>query len=406
MDVIKIAEGLQEQMVRDRRALHRIPEFGFELPLTSEYVKNRLREMGIEPKDCGVLDEATAERFASAGFPKQSRATGVTATIGQGEPCILLRADMDALPMPETLETDYKSQHEGLMHSCGHDGHTAMLLGAAKILKDREKELKGTVKLCFQIGEEWGYGSKLMIDDGLLENPKVDAAFALHVAPDENVGEIKYTEGVTSSSFDTYNMTIQGQGGHSSMPQKCVDPIFIANQLYNALNLLPGREVDPAANVSFVVGAVNAGTAANIIPDTAGMKFGMRTYDVEARNHLKQRIPQLMDGIVNMWRGSYEVVEFNTPSTFNNRELVLEVLPFVKEVVGEENVREFAGVPASEDFGHISEKVPGAYMMIGAGKPGNYPVHNPNMVLDESVFPLGAALHAHVAMEWLKKQHK
>lgn len=406
MDVMKLAEQLQDVMVKDRRELHKIPEFGFELPKTQAYVMKRLKEIGLDPKPCGILSKETADAYQIAGFPKQDRATGVVATVGQGEPCILLRADMDALPMPETNDVEYKSQHEGMMHSCGHDGHTAMLLGAAQIFKDHEDELKGTVKLMFQSGEEWGYGSQLMIDDGLLENPKVDAAFAMHVATDQLPGKIQYTTGITSSSFDSYILDIRGQGGHSSMPHKCIDPNLIAGQIYQALNILPGRETDPAASVSLVVGGLNGGTASNVIPDTANLAFGMRTYDKASRDHLKKRIPEIVDYTTKMWRGEYDLYPFNCPSTYNDEEMMSEVLPYIAEMAGEENIETFPGMPASEDFGHVSEEVPGAYIMLGAGGPDNYPVHNPNMKLDESVFTLGAAIHVNVAMKWLENHQK
>ncbi len=396
------AQAIAETLVEDRRALHKIPEIGFEIPKTAAYVKERLTQLGIEHRDCGRLDEETMNHYVAAGFPRQEKATGIVATIGHGKPCILLRADMDALPMPETNDVEYRSTHEGRMHSCGHDAHTAMLLGAAKILNEQEASLKGTVKLMFQIGEEWGYGARLMIDDGLLENPTVDAAFAIHVEPDEDVGIVHYAKHVTSSSFDSYILNIQGKGGHSSMPEKCIDPVLIANQVTSALNILPGRETNPASLISFTVGSVQGGTASNIIPDTAKMQFGMRTYDPEGRDHLKERIPEIVDHTVKMWRGDYELLSFNTPSTANDPALVEELLPFIGEVVGEDHLVEFSGVPASEDFGHVSEAVPGCYVMLGAGKKGAYPVHNPNMVLDESTLPLGAAIHANVAMKWLE----
>lgn len=403
MDLLKEVSLIEEQIIKDRRELHKIPEVGFYTPKTAQYVKKRLDEIGISYKDCGKVPAEITEKYAKAGFSRQDMTSGIVATIGSGSPCILLRADMDGLPMPEPKKYEFSSTHEGAMHACGHDSHTAMLLGAAQILKKYENELKGTVKLMFQTGEEWGYGSKLMIDDGLLENPKVDAAFAIHAITDQETNTIGYSKGVVSSSFDSYMVNIQGKGAHSSMPQKGIDPNMIAAQLYTQLNLLFGREVDPASNVSFVVGKINGGYAPNIIPDTANIAFGTRTFDLEARKHIVKRIPEFIDHVVKMWRGNYDYISFHTPSTYNNSDLVDTLLPSIKEVMGEKNVIENNGISASEDFGYVSEIVPGMFVTLGMGKEGNATVHNPDMELDESAFKYGAALHVKVALDYLNK---
>src|SRR5699024_6624897 len=226
------AKKYEQQIIKDRRHLHQYPEIGFDLPNTQKYIQQRLEEIGIEYEQCGVLPDEISKKYAKAGFGEQHHCTGIVATIGQGSPCVLLRADMDALPILEEVESDFKSKYEGLMHACGHDSHVAMLLGAAQLLKDHESELKGTVKLFFQPGEEWGYGSKLMIDDGALENPKVDAAFGIHIMPDQEAGTLSVTEGTLTQAMDTYVVDIEGYGGHSSQPHKTIDANMIMNQLY------------------------------------------------------------------------------------------------------------------------------------------------------------------------------
>ena len=396
------AKALQDQIVADRRYLHQIPEVGMELYESAAYIEKRLAEMGIESHRCGVLSEEFQKKYAGLGYPDMKTSTGVVATIGSGSPCILLRADFGALPMEEVNDLPFCSKRKA-SHMCGHDTHAAMLLGAAKLLKDHESELKGTVKLMFQPGEELGAGSKTMIDDGLLENPKVDAAFAMHIFSTTEVGKVTYCTGVTSASLDTFSLTIQGKGGHTSTPHLSIDPLMIANQIYTAANLLMTREVDPKATATLSAGVLKAGSAANILPDTALLQMGMRTYDNEARAHILERLPQLIDHYVKAWRGDYELVTFNCPCTYTDETVSSELLPAVAEIVGEENIEKTSAMAGTEDFSYVAEKVPSMFICLGAGGPDQYPHHNPRMVLDESVFFKGAAIHANCAMEWLNK---
>lgn len=405
-NVFEDSKKYEEQIIKDRRYLHQHPELGFDLPNTQKYIQQRLDEMGITHKQCGVVPPEVTEKYAIAGFGRQEKCTGVVATIGQGAPCILLRADMDALPIQEEVESEFKSTKPGLMHACGHDSHVAMLLGAAQILKDREAELKGTVKLLFQPGEEWGYGSKLMIDDGLLQNPKVDAAFGIHIMPDQEAGTLSVHKGTISQAMDTYIVNIQGSGGHSSQPHKTIDANMIMNQLYTSLNLLMTREADPSQSVTFSVGAMSGGVVTNVIPDKAVLQGNMRSYHQETRDHLCKRIPEMIDHTVKAWRGDYSTIEFHTPTTYNNPEFIDEITPFLEEVVGAENVVDYGLLGGSEDFSYISQEVPSAFVVLGTGKEGEAPVHNPRMHQNEDIFKYGAALHANVAIEWLKNQHK
>ena len=375
------AKAIQDQIVADRRYLHQIPEVGMDLPESAAYIEKRLSEMGIPSHRCGVMPDEIRKKYVAMGFPDMAASTGVVATIGSGSPCILLRADFDALP------------------------------------KDHESELKGTVKLMFQPGEEMGYGSKTMIDDGLLENPKVDAAFALHIFSTTPVGEVTYCTGVTSSSLDSFIVNIQGKGGHSSTPQLSIDPLMIANQIYTAANMLMTREVDPKATATLSAGVLRSGTAVNILPDTATLQMGMRTYDKEARAHILERLPQIIDHYVKAWRGDYELVTFNCPCTYTDDTVSHELLPAIAEIVGEENISNTGPMAGTEDFSYVAEAVPSMFICLGeavpsmficlgAGGPDQYPHHNPRMVLDESVFFQGAAIHANCAMEWLNRHGK
>ena len=396
------AARIEEHIIAWRRHMHAHPEKGFDLPATQAYVAEELARMGIEARPCGgPIPLEVVEKYERAGFGRMEQATGLVATIGQGSPCILLRADYDALPLTELADVPFKSTCEGLMHACGHDSHAAMLLGAAKILKEHEAELKGTVKLMFQPGEEMGCGSKLMIDDGLLENPHVDAAFALHVMPDLERGRFFFAPDVASASMDTFIIQVQGKGGHSSMPNQTIDASMIATQLYTQLNLLMTREADPRSMVTFSIGAVQAGTVTNIIPDSAVLQGNMRTLSKADRDHLVERIPEMIDGIVRAWRGSYHLDFFSTPTTMNDPAFIGEVTPSLADVVGEDNVVRWQPLSGTEDFSYVSQAVPSLFMQMGTG--GAYPVHNPHMTLDESLFKLGCAAHVSVAMDWLAR---
>lgn len=404
-ELLEEAKGLQEQIVADRRYLHQIPEVGMDLPESAAYIEKRLSEMGIPSRRCGIMEESVRQKYIKMGFPDMRASTGVVATIGSGSPCILLRADFDALPMEEINDLPFCSKRNA-SHMCGHDTHAAMLLGAAKLLKDHESELKGTVKLMFQPGEEMGYGSKTMIDDGLLENPKVDAAMAIHIFSTTPVGQVTYCSGVASSSLDTFAIHIQGKGGHSSTPNLCVDPIMIATQIYTALNMLMTREISPQAVATLSGGVMRSGTAVNIIPDTADLQIGLRTYDVEARKHVLERLPEIVDAYAKAWHGQYEITMFNCPCTYTDETVTKELLESVAEMVGEENIQKMPPMAGTEDFSYVAEEVPSTFLILGAGGPDQYPHHNPRMVLDESVFYKGAAIHANCAMEWLNKHSK
>ncbi len=408
MKILEAALANKEQILKDRHQLHRRPEVGFYLPETAGYVQKRLAEMGIESEICGVpLDENLRNNFVFAGFPDMEASTGVVATIGKGEPCILLRADMDALPMQETEGlVDFASEKPGFAHMCGHDAHTAMLLGAAAILKDMEDDLPGTVKLMFQTGEECGCGSRLMIEHGLMENPRVDAAFAIHVMANQEKGTVGYTSGITSAAMDTFMIKIKGKGGHTSTPHQCIDPLMISNQLYTTLNLLSSREIDPRETVALSAGKCGGGTAANVIPDTADLQVAARTFNREVTEHLTSRIPEVIDHTVKMWRGDYEMINFHTPSTYNDEKLCDEIRPFLAEVAGSENVNEIPCMAGTEDFGYVGEKVPAMFVTLGVGDETAAPMHNPNMIIDEDVLPYGTALYANVALNWLKKNQK
>ncbi|MFD0829728.1 M20 metallopeptidase family protein [Neobacillus sp. M.A.Huq-85] len=379
------AEDIKEELIKHRRHLHQNPEIGFDLPNTVAYVEEALKNMGLEPKRVGKA--------------------GLVVTIGNGNGrTLLLRGDMDALPMAENTDLPFKSAND-YMHACGHDIHTTFMLGAAKLLKEKEQDINGTVKIMFQPAEEIGAGAKDMVANGLLENPKVDAALALHVDPSLEVGKFGYKTGIAASSLDGFFLKVQGKGGHSSEPQKAIDPLMIINAVYNQLNTLVGKEIDPSERAVLVIGKMGGGTAANIIPDNAHLDAILRSFKPEVRDHIFKRVQEIIDATVKMMRGTYELETISTPALFNNEELCKQMAPYVKEVIGEENLEvNEEPLAGTEDFSYISNLVPTMFMWAGANGLGdkNYPLHNPNLILDEGVIPLGVAVVVNSAINWLK----
>lgn len=383
-DYLLKANEIMDELVRYRRHLHQNPEIGFELPNTIAYVEEKLIDMGLDPIKVGKA--------------------GLVVTIGNGNgKTLLLRGDMDALPMEENTDLPFKSTN-GFAHTCGHDIHTTFMLGAARLLKESESEINGIVKIMFQPAEEIGAGAKDMIANGLLENPKVDAALALHVSPNLEVGEFGYKPGIAASSLDGFFLKVQGKGGHSSEPHKAIDPLMIVNAIYSQLNTLVGKEIDPLERAVLVVGKMGGGTVANIIPDTAHLDVILRTFNSNVRDHLFKRVQEIIDSTVKMMRGSYDLETISTPSLYNHEELCEQMAPYVKELLGENNlIIDKEPLSGTEDFSYISQLVPTMFMWAGANGLGdrNYPLHNPNVILDEGVIPLGVSVIVHSAISWL-----
>lgn len=388
MNEYERALELKEETIANRRFLHENAENGLHLPVTKAFIMKKLREYGIEPLECGE---------------------GVTATIGNAGKVILLRADMDALPMKEESGESFASKTQAA-HTCGHDFHAAMLLSAAKMLKEKEAELKGTVKLMFQPAEETFQGSKDMLKHGILENPKVDAALAYHVSPGRfPVGLYMYNDKSTMMySVDGFKITIQGKGSHGAYPQVGVDPINIGVHIHLALQELIARECNPSHACVLTIGQFEAGTAANIIPDTAILQGTIRTNEKEARELLVRRMKEVVEKTAEVYRGSATI------------EMISEVPPLVcdskltKEVVGYMEELKISGLTpypdvsssASEDFAVIAEKVPSSFLYLSAGyldERGDYPAHHPKVRFNEEVCPIGAACLAHCASRWLEE---
>lgn len=388
MDYYKRALELKDEIIRDRRYFHENAEVGLEIPKAVAYVTEKLRSCGIEPHPCGH---------------------GVTATIGSGGRCILLRADMDALPMPEESGEPFACPTGRAAHACGHDFHAAMLLAAAKMLKENEQNLKGTVKLMFQPAEETFEGSKDMIAAGILENPGVDAAFACHITPGQiPVGTVMYnSRGTMMFSVNGFRITVHGKGSHGAYPHVGVDPINIGVHIHLALQELIAREADPNTACVLTVGKFEAGTAANIIPDTAVLEGTLRCNSADMREKLVRRIGEVAAATAQVYGGSAEVSSLSdVPPLVCNGPLTEEIMGYMREV-GIPGFTEYpdAGASASEDFAVIAERVPATFVYLSAGFPderGLYPAHNPHVRFNEDVCPIGASCLAHCAHMWLQ----
>ena len=385
MDIYSEAKAIKDEAVENRRFFHKNAEAGLDMPAAQEYVINRLNEYGLKPEKCGH---------------------GVTALLGRGTPVLLLRADMDALPMEEMSGEEFACTN-GNAHACGHDFHAAMLLGAAKLLKERESELKGTVKFMFQPAEETFEGSRDMIENGILENPHVDAALAFHVAPGKMLpGLFMYNSGkVMMNSVDGFRIDIRGKGGHGAYPNLSVDPLRIAVRIYTELEALIAREANPEKTCVLTVGQIHGGNAANIIPDSAFMEGTLRTNDKEEREKLVRRIAEVSQGIAALCGGSASVTKLSdVPPLVCDSELTEKMAGYMNELGIVRPVPDMKA-NASEDFASVAERVPSVFMYLSAGfddERGDYSAHNPKVRFNEDVLPLGIASLVHCAVRWLE----
>ena len=375
---------LKEIIIKDRRQIHRNPEISTDLPQTTAYVMKRLCEMGYEPE--------------------QICKSGVIAYVGKnGYKTFLLRAEMDALPMQEESGLDFQSCNQ-YAHTCGHDNHVAMLLGAAQILKDHEHELEGCVKLMFQPDEEGLTGAATMIKSGVLKG--VDVAMAIHSRPASHpTGTIHCAEGPILASIDVFTITINGQGGHGAMPHLAVDPIQVLVHIYLSLQGLVCNEVDASRPLIVKVGMFQAGSSENIIPQSATLKGTIRTFDQEVRNYTKRRMIEICNLTAQQFKAKAEIHFSNgAPPTVNDPELSMELIGYLKQTGL--NIGKFEQAMGSDDFSNISMLIPTAYFSLAMGgddqKYKNASLHNPKVIFNEDALPYGVAAMVGCAVGWLK----
>ena len=364
------AMELKEEIVANRRFLHQYPELDLDTKNTAAFVAEKLKEMGYEPAFIGD--------------------NGVTATVGKpGGKVFLLRADMDALPIQEESGLGFASMVPGKAHCCGHDLHTAMLLGAAKMLKERENELCGTVKLLFQPGEENMKGAKNMLEHGILENPHVDGALAIHVNAVVPTGKLLVFTGPACASSDLFTIRVKGRGGHGSTPNKTIDPLNVAAHILISLQELQARELRAGDTGVLTIGSIKGGDTFNVIPSEAQMRGTIRTYSSEVREMLISRMKDISDCVARAFRAEAEV-EFDPNYAIplvSDGEIAADARKYLTAAFPPEQIKDMRkSFPGSEDFAFIAEKVPSLFIVLGANvEPGTpYGQHHPKVKSDRS----------------------
>ena len=381
--------SLQSELVAWRRRLHQKPELGFEEQLTAEFIQRKLEAWNI-PYQAGIAK------------------TGVVATIDSGSPgkVLAIRADMDALPVQEANEVPYKSQHEGKMHACGHDGHTAIALGTAYYLSQHRDRFTGTVKIIFQPAEEGPGGAKPMIEAGVLRNPDVDAIIGLHLWNNLPLGTVGVRPGALMAAVECFRATVIGKGGHGAMPDQTVDSIVVASQIVNALQTIVARNVNPLDSAVVTVGEFKAGTALNVIADTANLSGTIRYFNPELETLIGDRIDAIIAGVCQMHGADYKLDHWQLyPPTINDsaiadlvRSVAMEVVETPVGVVPE------CQTMGGEDMSFFLNEVPGCYFFLGSANPEKqlaYPHHHPRFDFDEAALGMGVEMFVRCVERYL-----
>ena len=385
MNIRPEVEAIKDILIQWRRDFHQYPELGFEEHRTSSIIAETLISFGMSPK---------------TGVGK----TGVTADLNFGQgPTIALRADMDALPMQETSGLSFSSKHDGVMHACGHDGHMAMLLGAAKILSQMDKELTGTIRFIFQPAEEGEGGARYMIEDGCLEG--VDEIYGIHVWNYQPVGEVGTKEGPILAAADLFDIIIKGVGGHGATPQGTVDAVIVAAHLIQALQTIVSRNTNPLESTVITIGEINGGHNFNIIADKVRLAGTTRAYTKENRSMIQRRMQEIIDGIAKSFGAE---ITFNYtdgyPPTINHAGPVKKVLQAAGKVVGPGAGEPYLSM-GGEDFSYYLQKVPGCFFFVGSAPDGqrqfSTPHHCSHFNMDESALSVGTSVYLHLVEDIL-----
>ncbi len=382
------AEALREQIVAWRRDFHRHPELAFQEHRSAGIVAERLREWGYE------VETGVAE-------------TGVVALLAGDQPgsTVMVRVDMDALPITEANKIDYASLTEGVMHACGHDGHMAIGLGVAQLMTRHRDTISGTLKLIFQPAEEGGNGAEVMVEENVLENPRPDVALMTHVWNQRPVGTIDVTPGPVMAAADKWTCTVYGEGGHGAMPHQAADPIVAASHIVTTLQSIVSRDVSPLEAAVVSVGSIRGGEAFNVIPDRVEMSGTIRTYSPEVQETVIRRMHEIVDRVAEGCGMRAELtIEHLTPALVNDPEMTEVVHAAAEVIVGPEKVSSGEQTMGSEDAAYFTAQVPGCYFFIGSANAErglDAPHHNPQFDFDEDALPLGVAVMMESVMHYL-----
>lgn len=392
-NVIDQVKNIEQEIINWRRELHQIPEVGLNLPKTTKFIRNELDKMGIEY-------HTLVNGNAIVGLIKGEEEGK---TIG-------LRADTDALPVKEETGLEFASIN-GCMHACGHDGHTAILLGVAKILNENKAQFKGNAKLLFQPAEEYPGGAKPMLEEGAMEAPKVDAVMGLHLGnlgKNIPVGKIAVSYGAMMAAVDVMRIKIIGKGSHGAYPQQSIDPIVTASEIVLALQTIVSREVDPVEPAVVSVTRISGGFNHNIIPDSVEIQGTIRTINEDTRGRIARRIEEIVRGITMAHGASYEIdYEHSYPALINSKEFTKEFVESAKKIISEDDIVEMkAPVMGAEDMSYFLQQVPGTFFYLsnlGEIDGEFHPHHNPKFDIDERELWKGVALIIQSTIDWLNK---
>jgi amidohydrolase len=387
MTIKHLVRSYREKVIKTRRDLHRIPELGFKEEKTSAYVADYLKQEGL-PVTTGIAR------------------TGVVGLLKTGDPgpTLLIRADMDALPITEITGLPFASQHPGVMHACGHDGHTAMVLVAASVLNALKDRINGTIKFVFQPAEEGPGGAKPMIEAGVMDDPHVDYALGCHIWPTIPEGTIGIRNGVLMAAMFRFDITIKGKGGHGAMPHLCVDALETGCQVVAALQRIVSRQMDPLSPSVITVGKFQAGTAFNVIPETANLCGTARTFDRTVWKRWPEIIETVVKGVCESMGAGYEMsYEQGYPPTINDADMAERMQRIAAEVVGIDRVVVPAKTLGGEDMAFFLENAQGCFYCLGAGNDAYAGIHNPRFGFNEEILTTGVETYCRAAIDLLGK---
>jgi amidohydrolase len=382
---IDVPAEVAAEVVATRRDLHQHPELGFEEHRTSALVADRLRALGFD---------------VHTGIGK----TGVVGVVKGAHPgkTIMLRADMDALPIDEENEVPYRSQAAVHMHACGHDGHVAMLLGAARVVMSRRDEIAGTVAFLFQPAEEGKGGAKAMVEEGVLERFGIERAYGLHLASAHPAGQVGFREGAFYASSDSIEITIEGKGGHGASPHLSIDPIYVAAQFVVAVQQVVSRQVDPIEPAVVTIGAIHGGTTHNVIPSRVQLLGTVRAFDAGVRGKMAERIERVLRGVCESSGATYRFEYiWRYPVTSNDIEQTRYARALAERVAGGEHVADVPKLMGAEDFSFFAERVPACFFTIGSngGPDSAWPHHHARFDIDESALQTGVRMMIALALD-------